>query len=161
MKLKTRKQLLNVASLGCLLVAGWVVLRAWTAPLPTFDAKSGTSNRGVSQGNAPQAGVATVDQQHPSWQRRLRRPLYDPPPKPKVVVKKKPRPIPVKVTGTILEAENSQAFVKMANGSVELRRVGDQVTNDPLDGLVSQITASGIVIKRGEEEIPLNIDNRN
>lgn len=111
--------------------------------------------------SAAATGTQTVDVKLSSWSRLLRRPLYDPPPAPKTVVVKKPRPITVKLMGTILEAENSQAFVKLSNGSVELRRVGDQVTDDPRDGQIAQITASEIIILRDDGEFHVTVDGQN
>ena len=160
MKLHTRKRLLNTLSVGCLAAGVVAIAAALTAPALTLDDSASVSNS-QSQSQTAAAGTASVDVKLPSWNRLLRRPLYDPPPVPKKVVKKKPRPITVRLMGTILEAENSQAFVKMANGSVELRRVGDQVTSDPRDGQVAQIMASEIVIERDDGEFHVTVDGQN
>ena len=159
MKLQTRKRLLNALSAGCLAAGAVAVVAALTAPVPTTDDFSLAT---TAQAPGPSAAAAeSVDVTLPSWERPLRRPLYDPPPAPKKIVKKKPRPITVKLMGTILEPENSQAFVKLSNGSVELRRVGDQVTDDPRDGQVAQITASEIVIRRDDGEFHVTVDGQN
>ena len=117
---------------------------------------------GAIPGNSKLATTATqplpiVDAKHKSWQRSLRQPLYDPPPPPKVVIKKQIRPVTVKLTGTVLEPKNSQAFLMLANGSVALKRIGDQVTDNPLDGRITAITASEIVIQREDDEIRLKV----
>jgi len=157
-KLRTRKQLLNGASAGCLLATCWVVVSALTAGLPSEVSES----RGVLSGsddfttNAPRL-PEVVDVRDASWRRPLRQPLYDPPPPKKVVVKKQVRPVTVKLTGTVLESENSQAFLKLSNGSVALKRIGDQVTDNPLDGHITAITANAIVIQREEDEIRLKV----
>lgn len=73
------------------------------------------------------------------------------------VIRKVVRPITVKLTGTVLESDNSQAFLKLANGSMALRKIGDQVTNDPRDGKIIEITASEIVIQREDDEVRLKV----
>lgn len=159
-KLQTRKRLLNALSVGCLLTGVVAVAAALTAPVPTTDDPTPRS-KPQSQGlSAADAETGSVDAKLSSWQRLLRRPLYDPPPVPKKIVKKKPRPIKVKLMGTILEAENSQAFVKLSNGAVELRRVGDQVSDDPRDGQIALIMASEIVIRRDDGEFHVTVDGQ-
>lgn len=59
--------------------------------------------------------------------------------------------------GTIIEPENSQAFVEMASGSVELKRVGDQLTSDPEDGTIAGIAATEITITRADGEHQLKV----
>ena len=161
MKLRTRKRLLNVSSLGCILAAGWVVLAAYTAAPPVVESVTPKKGKARDAEAVPPSPLKTVSVSQPGWRRQLRQPLYDPPPRPKVVVKKKPRPITVKLTGTVLEPKNSQAFLRLANGSVALKKVGDQVTDDPRDGQITQITASEIVIKREDDEVRLRVDSRN
>lgn len=134
---------------------------ALTGSIPDIESKS-ASSQNISQHLATGIEPAlAVDPNDSNWKRLLRRPLYDPPPAPKIVVKKKVRPITVKLTGTILEDENSQAFLRRANGKVELKRVGDLVTDDPLDGLIEKITATSITIRREEEEIQLTVESPN
>ncbi len=162
LKLRTRKRLLNGASVGCILAACWVVLSALTAGPPAVDSESS----GVLSGSSSLATTSSqplniVDAKHKSWQRKLRQPLYDLPPPPKVVVKKQVRPVTVKLTGTVLEPKNSQAFLRLANGSVALKRIGDQVTDNPLDGRITAITASEIVIQREDDEIRLKVGGQN
>ncbi len=161
-KLRTRKRLLNGASVGCLLATCWVVLSALAAGPPTVVSESSGASSGSSKFTAIAAQpLDIVDAKHKSWQRKLRQPLYDPPPPPKVVVKKQVRPVTVKLTGTVLEPKNSQAFLKLANGSVALKRIGDQVTDNPLDGRITAITASEIVIQREDDEIRLKVGGQN
>ncbi len=138
-----------------------LVAYTWTQPTPDVKLKAPSPHQSSSDLVAGTETAITVNAQDPSWGRLLRRPLYDPPPPPKVVIKKKVRPITVKLTGTILEGENSQAFLRRANGKVELKRVGDLLTEDPLDGLIEKITATSITIRRDDEEIQLEVENQN
>lgn len=112
-------------------------------------------NAGQASPGSPDSSAisVTVDAKHPVWSRLWRQPLYDPPPPPPVAVA--PRPITVKLKGTIIESENSQAFIETANGVVELKRVGDLLTNDPADGTIAKIAATQITISRddGEHEL--------
>lgn len=144
------------------MAAAWVLFVAFTAEPPSIEnASSNSSLLKVEPNTNLHRPTQTVNAKQKSWQRSLRRPLYDPPPPPKVVVKKKVRPITVKLTGTVLEPENSQAFLKLANGSMSLKRLGDQVTDDPRDGHITAITATAITIKREEDEIQLQVEGQN
>ncbi len=162
MKLRSRKQLLNGAAASCLAVACWVVVNALTAGPPTMESKTerGLSNRD-SLASLSSRPLRIVDANSVSWQRKLRQPLYDPPPPPKKVLKKKKRPVTVKLTGTVLESKNSQAFLKLANGSVVLKRIGDPITDDPRDGHIAAITANEIVIQREDDKIRLKVGGQN
>lgn len=161
MKLRTRKRLLNLASASLLTVAVLLVVTAFTNSPPEVELKTTLRQSQTPKVAKTVEQTVSVDPKHTSWGRLLRRPLYDPPPPPKILVKKKKRPVTVKLTGTILEAENSQAFLRLANGTVELKRIGDQVTKDPRDGLIEKITATSITIRREEDEIQLNVENTN
>ena len=159
-RLKTRKRMLNCLSLLCLGIGGVAIYDGVSYEVSLSVEKMSSRKPSTTDSTSPQVSQRTVDTGEPGWQRRLQRPLYDPPPPPKKVVKKKVRPIPVKLKGTILEAENSQAFVQLSNGSVELRRVGDQLTSDPLDGKVTQITATEIVVEREDGEFQVAVDGQ-
>lgn len=71
--------------------------------------------------------LATADYQI-IWSVDWRRPLYDPPPpkpKPKKVVK--PRPPRVRLLGTVVEPDNSFAWLRDGAGKQQLCRVGDTI----------------------------------
>ena len=163
MGLRTRRLLINATSL--LLLLGAVATVAYTQ-LVSVDTKiddSLTVGKAAPRGTAGSgidAQLAQLSPRNPAWQRVLRRPLYDPPPPPKRKIVKKVRPIRIKLTGTVLEPNNSQAFVKQANGTVELKRIGDLVTNDPLDGTIQRITATEIVIKREDGEHHIKVEGQ-
>lgn len=161
MRLANRKRLLN--SLAAVFVTVGVIA-IWSGATyevePPAEVSPTTST--IASGREEQrAARTTLNADGSAWRIQLQRPLYDPPPRPKKIVKKKPRPINVKLVGTVLEANNSQAFVKLANGSVELRQEGDQLTANPLDGKVAKISATEIIIVRDDGEFQVGLEGRN
>ena len=112
--------------------------------------KAGTSDQ-------PDNQAEKVDLAGRYWKQSYRKPLYDPPPVFKPVVKRKPRPINYTVSGTILDAAGSQAILKLNNGQVRLLKLGEQVTNDPLDGTITDIAAEGIKVQRKDDIVTVPI----
>lgn len=155
MKLKSRKLLLNLTSLGILCAGGIVLAILLLLPLDSGEEELHITTSVVPSSSQKETSLAAIDPQHSVWKRSWRQPLYDPPPPPKVV--EKPRPITVKLIGTVVEAENSQAFVQTASGSVELKRIGDQITGDPADGTIASIASNEITIKRTDGEHQLKV----
>jgi hypothetical protein len=166
LKLRTRKLLLNLATLAALLLAVAAVSRAWQAEIEFTDPASdllGQQTAVNSPADKPQASkqkLAAIDARQPQWQRPLRRPLYDPPPQPEKKIIRKPRPITVKLMGTILEQDASQAFVKQSTGSVQLKRLGDQLTDNRLDGTIEVISAGEIVVKREDGDVRIPVEGQ-
>lgn len=157
LRLRTRKRLLNTLAISSLLLAAVVLWQGAVFEVPSPEIAEPVSPTFGLEDTAGDTSQVVVDTSDPRWRRLLQRPLYDPPPPPKKIVKKIVRPITVQLMGTILEPENSQAFVKLSSGSVKLRRVGDQLTDDPLDGEVLKITANEIVIKREDGEFTVGV----
>jgi hypothetical protein len=156
-KLKTQRLLLNLTTSG-LLMAGCGGLAALVMVPIDEDQADGLSANSVLPSQRPTTSdnpLATIDTNHPVWNREWRRPLYDPPPP--TVVAAPPRPITVKLMGTIIEPDNSQAFVETTSGTVELKRIGDSLTSDPADGTIAEIAATQITIKRADGEHQLKV----
>lgn len=155
MKLKSCKLLLNLTSLG-ILCAGFAVLAILLLlPLDSGQEELRVTTRDTPSSSQKETSLAAIDPQHSVWKRSWRPPLYDPPPPPKVV--EKPRPITVKLIGTVVEADNSQAFVQTASGGVELKRIGDQISGDPADGTIANIATNEITIKRSDGDHQLKV----
>lgn len=159
-KLRTKKRLVNLASLviAASAVAIVIVASRCQPPIATID---GVRAPGKSVADRVSHAQIALNVNSPSWQRVLRRPLYDPPPPtpPPVIVQQ--RPITVKLVGTVIEPDNSQAFVRQASGSVELKRTGDQVTSDAADGVIAEITATSILIRRPDGEHQVAVEGNN
>lgn len=159
MRLKTQKLLLNLATLATLLfgLAGLVALIVLPVGLDLEETGTLTANTASSVVNGTDVGTDNphLNVNSPVWTRSWRQPLYDPPPPAPVAAA--PRPITVKLMGTIIEPNNSQAFLQTSSGSVELKKLGDQVTSDPEDGTISAITSSEITIKRTDGEHQLKV----
>jgi hypothetical protein len=157
MKLRTKRRLVNLCSLALVAGAGSVVVSAWQIDPPPIEIVTPR----VQELNAVAPESPVLNAASPSWERVLRRPLYDPPPPPPPQVVVQSRPITVQLIGTVIEPKNSQAFVKQSGGAVELKRVGDQVTPDPADGVVDEITPTEIVIRREDGEHRLAVQRSN
>ena len=160
MKLRTKKRLVNFASLVVAASAVMILIVASRREPPVVMVDGVRAPDDTVADRVSPARVA-LNVGSPSWQRVLRRPLYDPPPPtpPPVIVQQ--RPITVKLVGTVIEPDNSQAFVRLASGSVELKRKGDQVTSDAADGVIAEITATSILIRRADGEHQVAVEGNN
>ncbi len=162
MNLRTRKRLLNLLSFICLLTSVAVTVRVYTAssPIDNVDLKSGDIAGGQVSTASPESRQQLVpDEDH--WAKKWRRPLYDPPPVKEVVIVAPPRPVTFTLTGTAIDAQNSQAFLRLSSGEIVLRQIGEPITADPLDGKISKITATGISVARETDEIELSVETGN
>ena len=148
MNLRTQKRLLNLATVGCLLASAVVLTISFAAATPTNETDLNTKSRSglANAASTQEREHASIISSDAHWKRKWRRPLYDPPPVKKEVVVVPPRPINYSLTGTAIESKNPQAFLKLSNGEIVLRQVGEQVTTDPLDGKISEITAKGCLL---------------
>ena len=151
---------MNLLSASLVSAAVAVVYYSTSAPAPNIDIARTTAAVVIEAKGAVDAKV-NIQPDADHWGLQLRRRLYDPPPKPKPKVVKRPRPINVTVVGTVIEPDNSQAFVRQKNRQVDIKRVGDQVTADPADGEVAEITAAGIVIRRDDGMFPVEVEGAN
>lgn len=84
--------------------------------------KIGTAN-GVNASTNNQPSLSSF---RPYWDRPLRYPLYDPPPPPPPAVTPPP-PLRLRLLGTIVEEDRSEAILITASGNVEMHRVGATV----------------------------------
>lgn len=159
MTLRTKKRLLNVASLLLLAGGGALFWSAWRGELPVASVEANAASGRPASIQSPSAAPIALEPGR--WNRTLRRPLYDPPPPPKQEVVIPPRPITVKLVGTVLEGENSQAFIRQQNGKVDIKRLGDQVTPEAADGVIAAITGADVVIRREDGEHRLAVEGRN
>ncbi|MCA9234851.1 MAG: hypothetical protein KDA44_05245 [Planctomycetales bacterium] len=159
MRLRTKKRLMQGIALAVLGVAAAVVTLAWRTEVPPADIEA--TPLATRHSRVAGAETTALNPASPAWRQTLRRPLYDPPPPPPKKVVVQVRPITVKIVGTVVEGANSQAFVKQANGRVEIKRLGDQVTGDERDGVLKSITAAEVIIERDDGEHRLPVGERN
>jgi hypothetical protein len=161
MKLRTKKRLLNLATAAIAAGALAIVARAWQSKPPVVIVDEVRSHNIAGADNKGAEADRTLSLDVARWNRILRQPLYDPPPPPKQEVIVEQRPITVKLVGTVIEPDNSQAFVRQASGAVELKRIGDAVSSDAADGVIASITPVEIVIRREDGEHHLLVERRN
>lgn len=160
MRMSLRVQRFYYSVATCCALAATVATVVWgIRPMSAPPEKStsgdsvSTTSANVNEKRAPARGDFAK-----LWDRRLRRPLYDPPP-PKPEVKQLP-PLRVELLGTILEEANSMALVRSDKGSVEYKRVGDSV--GPAEGAAKlvEIAADAIIVERAQERVTLKVNSK-
>ena len=174
MRLKTTKRLLNLASLAVLAsacaVGYWGFMpgregdNTGNGQSATNSPISGTANKPPTTAPGASRPVAQVDgtaSAPANWARPLRRPLFDSPPVVAVVVKPPPQPLRVKLLATVVEAENSTAMLKQANGQVVFCKVGDSLGVDEAGTEILKIETGAISVRRGQEQLRLSVEGAN
>jgi hypothetical protein len=93
--------------------------------------------------------------------RPLRRPLFDPPPPPpKIVEKRVLPPIRTRLLATMIEPDNSTAILKLPNGDVVFRKVGQMLGTDEPTAKIARIEAGSVCVSREGDEIRLLVDGQ-
>ena len=159
MKLRAQKRCLVLATGLCLLAVPVVLAWGLRPPEPAASpgqhgATSATAVRPGADMDSLTMRIAT-DEDASVWNKRLRRPLYDPPP-PKPV-KRTPPPLRVALMGTIVEPGNSMAIVSTRGGAVEYKRVGDSVGPEANPAELVEILGDAIVVRRDDETLTLRV----
>lgn len=169
MRLKTKKRLLNLTSALLLAAAGAVgywgttpsrgigddVPANGTAPRVEAAKGKGPGNLPVGMAQSASSGIGAGV----NWSRLLRRPLFDPPPPaPIVAVKPSPQPVRAKLLATLIESENSTAMLKLADGQVVFRKLGESLGPEESSAEICKIETGAISVRRGKEEIRLSVD---
>ena len=174
MRLKPTQRLLNLASLVVVGAAGatgyWGMMPISNLDLDRSaggaaaqEIKLPVSESGTAKAKALSVASATAGiggtRLAMNWGRALRRPLFDPPPPaPIVVVKPPPQPIRAKLLATVIEPENSTAMIRLANGQVVFRKVGDSLGAEESSAEIAKIEAGSISVRRGQEELRLSVE---
>ena len=148
----TRRLLWLLATLSCI-AAVVVVIRGVTADdSDQFDTKTFKIQNTVDNTSDATPGLKLRDLE-PLWSLRLQQPLYDPPPVVVAEPKFVPPPLGIRLLGTIVEPDNSQAILMAADGEIVFQRVGQTVG----DATIESITADAITVTYYEEILTLNI----
>jgi len=143
-------------SLASLSAVSWAVWWPYHASLP--QSTPATREKSASDDPGLSFGRPTLSQFEGLWDKRLRRPLYDPPPPtPKVAEVKKLPPLQIKLLGTIIEPGKSQAMLATPRGTVELKRVGDTIDSEQPPAELVTIERDRVVLKRQGDLITLEI----
>jgi hypothetical protein len=173
MRVKTTKRLLNLASLVVLSAAGavvyWGMLPDSKLDVDVPGVREATANTKLTAPTPTAASIKPSDRKvitaglngtvlMTNWGRALRRPLFDPPPPaPIVVAKAPPQPLRVILLATVMESENSTAMLKLANGQVVFRKVGESLGTEEPSAKISKIETGSILVYRGSEELRLSV----
>jgi len=95
------------------------------------------------------------------WERPLRRPLFDPPPRPQVVAEKRALPpLRARLLATMIEAENSTAVLRLASGEVVFRKVGQPLGAEEPTAKIARIDAGSVCVTREGNETQLLVDGQ-
>ncbi len=124
MRIRRLKYILWSAAVA--FTAGGVVLIAWAAcvPLPMTVDQSALRRNSATGSTANPTSPIDARELEKLAQFDLRRPLHDAPPAPAPLAQAIP-PLDIRLTGTIFEPGYSRAMIQLADGSVQLKAVGD------------------------------------
>src|SRR5262245_61000951 len=128
LSVRTQQTVLNGAAAACLLAVPAVLVWGLMVPARLIsDVATASSPETSHTSNVSSTLRPNVPspQDDALWTKRLRRPLFDPPPP--VVQKKELPPLRVALLGTIIEPGNSMAIVAGPDGNMEYKRLGDRV----------------------------------
>ena len=160
MTLRRLKIWLYLATVTLLLAAAGVMLWAALAPCPGNGTTAKQPGRHESENSAGQLDeTPPLEAFQPLFDRKFRRPLFDPPPvkPPEPVVKKKPPP-PVKLMATMIEATGNQAMFSATGGEILIRRVGELIAAGDSSAEVVEIDPNRVVLEYEGERITLKIE---
>jgi len=166
MTLKSKKRLLSAGSLALTCAAIGVLVWGFSTAAPP-DAEQRAAPRtvaGKARGHAAKSPasaepVISRGSFEGIWDRPLRRPLFDPPPPPAVVQKNPPPPLHVQLLATMVESESAAALLKLSNGEVVFRKVGEVLGADYPQARIAKIEPGTVCVRRGQEEAHLQIDD--
>ena len=162
LSLRTQQTALNGTTAACLLTVPVIMVWGLVAPASfvSGSATSGSSEASPAEDKSliARASVQNLQEDGALWTKRLRRPLYDPPPP--VVQKKELPPLRVALLGTIIESDNSMAIVSSPDGNVEYKRVGDHVGPADSSAAVVEILSDSIVVERDDAKITVRQDKK-
>ena len=133
---------------------------AWLSPVKEFPSKSNRANTSDDTSKTP-AEVHPLPSRKDLQEvasRRLRDPLFDPPPQP--VEKPKPPPpvvLPFKLVGTMIEPGQSLAVFHDRAGQVELRAEGETIDGTTNGPKVIRIGADSVDIEHHGKQIVLKV----
>jgi hypothetical protein len=93
-------------------------------------------------------------------ERRLLRPLFDPPPAPlpEVVPPPPPPPLEVKLLGTIVNPQRPQAILRTQQGDVVFKGIGDSIEGTSPEAVIKVISKGSIEVHRGDHRDTLTIE---
>lgn len=160
MSIRATKRLLWVFTLGCGAAGSaclyWGAIAECDLPLVQRPRSNGPARSAESDS----ASEPSLDQFAEFWKKRLQPPVDEPAPTvdppqaaPPPVVAPPPN---VAVVGTLVEDQQAFALVAVAEGKVELKRVGDPV-GEPGSPEITQITSRGLKLAYMGSEVVIDV----
>ncbi len=151
--LRLKRLALRSVSLSLLMLAGLIVF----FPLQA-DSLEGSDSVPVSFSSTATSDEGPITPNEEVFSILLQRPLFDPPP-PEPVVEEvaPPPPLNVRLIGTIMNGDNSQAIVESGGGDIAFLKIGQSVSKDNPQSVIESIDASSIVVSRGEHTEKINV----
>jgi hypothetical protein len=175
MTLKMKKRLLTALSLLIFSAAGGILIWGFCQAPGAEPAGAGESSLASNAKRllkTSRSSSVTTDKSSTSpavglqsfaalWERPLRRPLFDPPPRPQVVAEKKALPpLRARLLATMIEAENSMALLRLSNGEVVFRKVGQPLGAEEPTAKIARIEAGSVSVTREGNETRLLVDGQ-
>jgi type II secretory pathway component PulC len=159
-KLKSGLQITGLGlGLSAVLILSWCLL--WPCKLSVGMAASSFSHEDNKSINKLQNPKLSLKQFEPFWQKQIRRPLYDPPPKTattqQAVVEKRSPPN-VKLLGVAVEANHSLAMFLNSRGSIEVKGIGDILGDNGNDPQIVAIENQRVMLRYQGETLTLALE---
>lgn len=175
MTLNATKRLLTLASFLILIAATGILTWGFSSSGPIDSAESQNASitaTGAGRGKTARTSANTsgTNRTVPTavagdfaglLDRPLRRPLFDPPPPPpKIVEKRVLPPIRARLLATMIEPDSSTAVLRLANGEVVFRKVGQVLGTDEPNAKIARIEAGSVCVNREGDETRLLVDGQ-
>ena len=164
---KRIRRYLQVGSCGLLALSLVVVAWAYQAPVPASATLPTPTRASTTSERDPAFQSPPVDEFAAVWNRRLRKPLVDPPPKPAAPPKEKRRrkrdvlpvaPSDLVLIGTLIEeGDESLAILMDSKGELSFKRVGESLSFGGRQARLKAITAVQISLDVEGQAVALEI----
>jgi hypothetical protein len=175
MTLKMKKRLLTALSLVTFSAAGGIL--AWgfcqapeMEPAVTGESPLASNAKAllktsrpssIAVGNSATSQTVGLSSFAAFWERPLRRPLFDPPPRPQVVTEKRALPpLRARLLATMIETDNSTAILRLGSGEVVFRKVGQPLGAEEPMAKIARIEAGSVSVTREGNETRLLVDGQ-
>ena len=150
-RVKTVLWLASIA-LAALVVLAAVRLALWPVRIGATNPQAAPSRDVEASGAGNEAHP--LEHYAVTWQRDLRRPLYDPPP---IVAPKRARPeLKIRLTGTVVEPGFTYALFATGDGKTVLARVGQKVEGAE----VKSISDASVTVLFAGEMLKLKVQKK-
>lgn len=158
MRTKPLKQLLSATTILLLIAGVGVAALGFNLPIHVPDVESEPlASPATERSQSESQHVPELAALQRLARKDLRQRLFDPPPEPKPVIPPKPPPS-IRLLGTIVNADNSQAMISGPGGKTELKRIGDTVGEAGNSAVITDILTDHIKVEHENNILDVFID---